>query len=286
MKRIKTSLLLCSFLFFLLAGTAGAQVRFGLRLYGGFNYLSGGDVNDASKGWSDYYSQGVLVSYTPSGKFEPIHLGFDFGGDFILQFTPQLGIGIGSGYMTASKTFSIDHTHSGWDNVVYTSDITMGAIPIKLSLYYFLPMGPNINLILQAGGGYYMASLKYHFRAEDPSYYEDRDMDTKGGGVGFHGGLGLEIDFSPMVGFFIDLTGRYASISNFKGDFTISNTWSSAIVTDSNLYFFRYYEWPFGNFPLLMVSTTTPSGSGISDVRQAKIDFSGISALLGFIFRF
>jgi hypothetical protein len=162
----------------------------------------------------------------------------------------------------------------------------MGAIPIKLSLYYFLPVGSNINIYFQAGGSYYLASLKYHFRAEDPTYYEDRDLDTKGGGVGFHGGLGLEIDFSPMAGFFIDLTGRYASISNFKGDFIISDTWSSTTISDANLYFFRYYDWPYGNFPLILVSTIVPSGIGITDVRQAKIDFSGISALLGFIFRF
>jgi len=286
MKQIKMGLLLGSFLLFLLAGTAGAQVRFGFRFYGGLGYLGGGDINLGGKGWSDYYSAAELGAYTASGKFEPIHLGFDFGGDFILQFTPQLGIGIGSGYLTASKTFSINHTHPGWDTVVYTSETTMGAIPLKLSLYYFLPVASNINITFQAGGSYYMASLKYHFRAEDPFYFEDRDLDTKGGGVGFHGGLGLEIDFSPMVGFFIDLTGQYASISNFKGDITISNSWSSATASDSNLYFFRYYDWPFGTFPLTIVSSTTPSGTGISEVRQAKIDFSGFSALLGFIFRF
>jgi hypothetical protein len=286
MKKIKTGLLLLSLLLFLLAGTAGAQVRFGFRFYGGLNYLSGGDANEGAKGWSDFYSLDVLSGYTASGKFEPIHLGFDFGGDFILQFTPQLGIGIGSGYMTASKTFPIDLSYPSSPTVHYTSETTMGAIPIKLSFYYFLPVASNINIYFQAGGSYYMASLKHHNRAEIPTYYEDHDMDTKGGGVGFHGGLGLEIDFSPMVGFFIDLTGRYASISNFKGDYTISNTWSSATVNDANLYFLRYYDWPYGNFPLILVNTTAPSGIGITDVHQAKIDFSGFSALLGFIFRF
>ncbi|MGB9005371.1 MAG: outer membrane beta-barrel protein [Candidatus Aminicenantales bacterium] len=286
MKKIKTGLLLLSLLLFLLAGTAGAQLRFGFRFYGGLNCLGGGDVNLGAKGWADYYSSDILLPRTPSGKFEPIHLGFDFGGDFILQFTPQLGIGIGSGYLTASKTFSIDHTHPIFDDVLYKSETTIGAIPIRLSFYYFLPVGSNINIYFQAGGSYYLASLKYHFRAEDPSYYEDRDLDTKGGGVGFHGGLGLEIDFSPMVGFFIDLTGRYASISNFKGDFIISDTWSSTTISDANLYFFRYYDWPYGNFPLILVSTIVPSGIGITDVHQAKIDFSGFSALLGFIFRF
>jgi hypothetical protein len=286
MKQIKTGLLPVSFLLFLLAGTAGAQLRFGFRFTGGLGYVSGDDLNAGAKGWSDYYSIVELGSYTPSGKFEPIHLGFDFGGDFILQFTPQLGIGIGSGYLTAFKTFSVKYTHPGSADVLYKSETTMGAIPIKLSLYYFLPVGPNIKIYFQAGGSYYMASLKYHNRAKYLMYFEDRDMDTKGGGVGFHGGLGLEIDFSPMVGFFIDLTGRYASISNFKGDYTGSSTYGTSTTNNAYLYYFKWSVPGHGIFPVLGMSLTAPSDPLISDVRKANIDFSGFSALLGFIFRF
>lgn len=65
-----------------------------------------------------------------------------------------------------------------------------------------------INFRLQAGGGYYLAKLNYQLRVEYPGYFEDRLYDAKGGGIGFHGGLGLEINLSPMVGLFFDLTGR------------------------------------------------------------------------------
>jgi opacity protein-like surface antigen len=286
LKKIKTGFLLCSFLFFLLAGTAGAQVRFGFRFYGGLNYLSGGDVNDGAKGWSDFYTLDTLGGYTPSGEFAPIHLGFDFGGDFILQFTPQLGIGIGSGYITASKTFSINHTHPIFEDVLYKSETTIGAIPIRLSFYYFLPAGSMFNIYFHAGAGYYLASLNYHFRAENSFYFEDAKFDAKGSGLGFHGGAGLEIAFSPMVSFFIDLTGRYVAISNFKGDVTSSIPGFSVTETNYNLYFERVNDLPYGNFPLIIMSSIAPSGAGITDVRQAKIDFSGFFALLGFIFRF
>jgi hypothetical protein len=286
MKKLKIVILLCTFFVFLLAGTAEAQLRFGFRFYGGLNYLSGGDVNEGGQGWVDYYTADTLHNYTTSGEFKPLHMGFDFGGDFVIQITPQIGIGLGSGYIAASKTFSLDYEHIPWDIVVLTSETKMSAIPLRLSFFYSLPLGSMINFRFQAGAGYYLASLNYHLRVEDPGYFEDRLYDTKGGGIGFHGGLGLEINLSPMVGLFVDLTGRYASFANFKGDDTVSSSGGSLTTHDSDLYFFKLNDLGYGIFPMLFMDTTEPSGTDISDVRLAKVDFSGFSFFTGFIFRF
>jgi hypothetical protein len=286
MKKLKIVILLCTFFVFLLAGTAEAQLRFGFRLYGGLNYLSGGDVNPGTEGWADYYTTDVLHNYTPSGEFKPLHMGFDFGGDIVIQITPQIGVGLGSGYIVASKTFSIDHTHPVWDTVVLTSETKMSAIPLRLSFFYSLPLGSMIDIRFQAGAGYYLAKLNYHLRVEDPFYFEDGLYDAKGGGIGFHGGLGLEINLSPMVSLFFDLTGRYASFANFKGDVTQSSSGGSMTTHDADLYFLKAQDFPYGTFSILMMDTTKPSGPDLTLVRLAKVDFSGFLFFTGFIFRF
>jgi hypothetical protein len=41
-----------------------------------------------------------------------------------------------------------------------------------------------------------------------------------------------------------------------------------------------------GNFPAIFVHGSEPSGSSVSNVREAKIDFSGFSAIAGIIIHF
>jgi len=268
------------------AGTAGGQARFGFRLGGGLSYLSGGDLNQGVEGWSEYYRLDTLNNYSPAGEFKPLHLGYDLSGDLILQFNPQIGIGAGSGFLAASKSFSMDYTHPGWDPVAYTSRTTARAVPFRLSLYYFLPLGPMLRISFRLGGEYYWADLKLKIRAENQSYFEDYDFKAAGGGPGLCGGLGLEVALSPALSLVLDLTGRWAVLSNFNGDFIVSNTWSHGLTPDADLYFFKALDPPFGTFPLLFMSSAEPSDPIYSGVRRARVNFSGVSASLGFFFRF
>jgi len=285
MKKFKVGIPLAIILIILVA--APARARLGLRLWGGLNTLSGGDLNEGTKGWFEYYRLDELNSYTPGGEFQPTHLGYDLGGDLLFQFSPVLGIGVGAGYLTASRSFSLNYTRPGWDPVVYTSKTALGAVPLRLSLYYSLPLGPSFHITFHLGGGYYLANLKLHIRAENPTYFEDYDFhQATGGGLGFHGGLGLEIALSEAVSLVLDLTGRWAVISNFHGDFTVSNTWSHGTTPDADLYFFKALDPPFGTFPLLFMSSAEPSGPAFSDVRRARIDLSGLSSVVGLVFRF
>ena len=96
----------------------------------------------------------------------------------------------------------------------------------------------------------------------------------------------MEINLSLLVGLFFDLTGRYASFANFKGDDTESSSMGSITTPDSDLYFFKLNDFGYGIFPILFMDTTEPSGTGVTDVRLAKVDFSGFSFFTGFIFRF
>ncbi len=286
MKKFAIGVPLLVLLILLLAGTAHAQVRLGFRLSGGLGTLSGGDLNRGAEGWAEYYRLDTLHDYSPAGEFKPLPMGFDFAGDLILQLNPRIGIGVGSGIFTASKSYSIDYTHTGWDPVAFTSRTTAGAVPLRLNMYYFLPLGPAFRVTFCLGGGFYLANLKLKIRAENQTYFEDYDFKARGSGLGLHGGLGLEVVLSPALSLVLDLTGRWAVLSNFKGDFIVSNTWSYGLTPDADLYFFLAQDPPFGTFPLLFMSSAEPSGPAYSDVRRARVDFSGLSAALGFFFRF
>jgi hypothetical protein len=71
-------------------------------------------------------------------------------------------------------------------------------------------------------------------------------------------------------------------VTGFSGDFI----YYGITETGGKLW---YYELNIpslgGNRSLIEYSDTQPSG-GISNVREAKLDLSGFSALAGFIFRF
>ena len=286
MKKFIVGILSGALLVFLLAGTAGAQVRFGFRTYGGLSYLSTGDVNKGVESWSDFYKIIYLHDYTTSDKYKPLNLGLDFGGELLIQFSPQFALGLGSGYITASKNFEMNFRKLGELPVTYTSETKMGAIPIRLSLYYFLAVGPGISVSLHAGTGYYLANLDFLQRIETSAGFEEIRFDTKGGGLGFHGGFGLEIALSSMISLVFDLTGRFASFSNFTGDQTIAVSGFSLTERDLNVYFLKINEWPYGTFSLLYLNDTTPSGPEIISADRAKVSFSGFSSFIGFLFRF
>ncbi|MGB9005334.1 MAG: outer membrane beta-barrel protein [Candidatus Aminicenantales bacterium] len=283
MKKLLTAILCLAMVCFL-AQAAGAQVKAGLRFYGGLNYLGGADLNNGGQAWFDFYKLSATSSgYSSQGTFSPAHLGLNFGGEIMILFTPQIGLGLGADYLSATRTSKIEYTKIFNPTLEQSINPKATAIPIKLTFYYFLPAAPWMNVVLQAGAGYYLAKAYYHQRVHDPTSYEDIEIDTKGNGLGFHGGLGFEFPFASQLGFLVEFLGRYASFSGFDGKITISTTGSST-TDNGKLYFIKIYSWPL-SYSLLLVTPVKPTGTGIT-AEEAKVDFSGFSLRAGFFIRF
>jgi len=198
----------------------------------------------------------------------------DFGGELLIHFTPNIALGLGAGYIQASKSSTL--TFSGYGETAnQTWAPKVSAIPITATLYYFLPSTGGVKLFLDAGVGYYLGKYtdKWHI-----VYYAtyDETIDTTANGIGFHGGLGIEVPFSPAVSLIVEGRGRYASLGNFKG--TVNNGLTTVTgnvwLMNSTVYGSAY--------PVLGISSSTPPSS-LSPV-QAKLDLSGFSAQIGFIF--
>ena len=268
-----------------LAVPAPAQSRLGFKIGGGLAYVGGGDFNKGLQGMSDFlYDVFTLAGVTASGGYKPVHLGFDLNGELIFQITPKMGIGLGAGYLSVSRLSEMTLT---------TPTVTekeswhprASVIPITLNFHYSIPAGASLKFNIHAGVGYYMVGLKDTQRLVF-FVIEDREYDTSGSGFGAHGGIGLEIALSPNVGFTFDILGRFASISPIKGDGTAKAGGSTITETGATFWYAEENVGILGTYAMLYFDPDMPSGSDLFNVREAKLDLSGFSAVAGFIFRF
>ncbi len=263
----------------------GSDLKFSLNLYGGLNYLSGGDLNKGLQGMNDY--DGRFFWYYGlshvSGEYEPVHMGMNFGGDFILQITPALGIGLGAGYLQGKS-----ESHITYGPVDAGDDTTarVQAVPIRLTVYYTVPTGSLLAVRFHAGLAYYLAKMSYDWRSHAALSWNLAQADTSGGGFGVHGGLGFEFNVSPAFTLFLEGQGRYANLGGFEGSLTLSGPGGSFESANGTVYYYVVNLPPLGSFPAITPLNSEPSIPAISQAREAKIDFSGFSIVAGVLIRF
>lgn len=263
----------------------GSPLSFDVKLYGGLNYLSGGDLNTGLKGFHDYEGEYFCffgLAHT-GGEYNPVHWGLDFGGDFILRITPALGVGVGAGYIQGTNDSAITY---GPVAAGMTSSAELSAVPLRLSVFYTLTALNAIRFNGYAGLGYYLAKASFDFRPYSPGDWVLYRLDADGGGLGFHGGLGIELKVSPAIAFFLEGQGRYASLGGFEGTASLSGSGGSSTSATGTVYSFTMIQGLLGNFPGIFIFSTPPSGPNFINVSEAKIDFSGFSLIAGIIFRF
>ncbi len=258
----------------LASAPASAQVKLGLKVTGGLGYYGAGDLNTGLQGWSDAYRK-IYDTSTLTGGYSPVHWGPEFGGELLLQLNPSLALGLGVGYLQASRSSALGVSKSGTSFEESWSP-KIGAVPVTLNLHYYLPLGGRVRLSLDAGLGYYFGTCT------DSQHMVfivavDRTYDTTANGIGFHGGLGLEIPVSTAVSIVLEAHGRYASLGNFKGSFHSASTDKTGGVWLSDVFLDRTYS-------LIDISEEMPDSQ--YNPRAAKLDFSGFRFQAGFLFRF
>jgi hypothetical protein len=281
MKRIVCILAILGLLGLCLPAQSQAQTKFTLRLGGGLNFMDGGDLNSGGQGSFNFWDAVArAIGYTTSGTFSAANLGFNFGGDFIFQFNESMGIGIGAGMLSATKE-SVDRLSIGSTSVTFTHKIAASAVPLRLGFFYYLPVSPSMNVVFNLGLGYYLGKGNYTMTVSGGGTTSVSNNDASGNGIGFHGGLGLEIALAPNMGILVDLSGRFASIGGFSGTETVDGSTAAT----GKLYAYDYSTM-VGNFHVLVVDNTLPSGPGISNAAEAKVSFTGFSFVAGFFVRF
>jgi len=265
-------------------GQAGqSKITFGFRLTGGASLLMRNDFNDHLQTYNDLIDDTSFVS--ADSEFEMIKMGMDFGGEILINFMPNFSVGIGAGYLSAGKETSVELDISG----VATEELSFypkfSAIPITLSLYYGVPVGSSMQVMLNAGIGYYLGTVNFdsYYKQTSGSYwYEDEDIwSAKSNALGFHGGIDLEFGIAPNLALVVGAKGRYAKLTDLTGDLEWESKSSyglSGSGTEEDLTLWHFNEEISGGkeYTFVGLSDHKPTGSYLSDVREAEVNLSGI----------
>lgn len=267
--------------------------RYAFKLTGGLARLSGGDASANRTAYSAYWrdrAQQPGSGIEIEGETQAINSGMSFEADVIYSLNSRLGIGIGAGTIQVSKDKDQGRMVIRWTGEVRT--VSRGnkfsAIPIKLGIFYNLLQGHKMNLYLNAGAGYYLAKWQeledYEAESQGTSYWKKYETNVHSGGIGFHGGVGLEYRLLRNVSLVLEGSGRYARISGFKGEYNEKSSEGADATDKGKLY---YYEWIDNqkSYPWIELLDRDPSeinfSSPVYNAREAVIDFSGFSLQAG-----
>jgi len=278
MKKAVLGVILC-----LSLAVFGFSGGFSIKLNGGANFLMGGDYNKIVEDANAYWHS--VSGLTFSSDLSKLSMGWNFGAEFIYSITDQMGIGLGVGYITASNESTLDmQTAVVYQSYAYTPSLSV--IPITLNFHYFMPVSDMMNVHFSAGPGLYISSFSFAdhmiIGILPSTDALNLTIDYQPDGIlafGFQGGLGIEFAISPNISLCLDVLGRVASLSGFSGDWTRTGTLLGNPVSDSGTGTFYYYE--SEGYSSFYISATMPSGSGITNAREASISLSGVCAMLG-----
>jgi opacity protein-like surface antigen len=230
------------------------KVGLSFKLSGGAGYLvdGAGDVNPYRRDQQALLSdQDTREGYTTTFDWPRTWFLPELTAEMIINIGPHLGVGFGTGFIPVSSRGSYAANYHGswtswWSGSVYTKDSKIEyrpdfratAVPLKVDLYVFQPVGRGrITLFAYAGVGYYQGKLKMDYPIHETSkssngydswesisdYQIDMAGTLRSHTWGYQGGLGLELKMSRAISLGAELAGRYANFKNWEGDFSISS---------------------------------------------------------------
>jgi len=254
------------------------EARVNLSLSGGGLYFPGGDLNKGAEGLVDFYSDDLEVQEV--GEIKPLHLSYVFGGELNLPFSSKFSLGLGIDYLSGKQESTVEFpTETSFDT--FTSRSKVEVYPIRFCLSFY----PAPYFYMKSGVEILIAKTTYFYHFELEDFYQEWNGEADAQGIGYLGSLGLVIAPKSRVNFFMEVTGRYAKISGFKGKNIFTDSTEYQDTEEGKLYFYKITSDGI-SYPRLFIWEREPSEAGVTDVKEAVIDLSGISLRAGFRIRF
>ncbi len=272
--------------------TSGMEV--GFKLCGSGNYFYPDDLNESLRTDIDYYrarAEGNPNS-TMQGEYNPLHIGYGGAIEAYINFIPQFGMGVGVGYVHASTqmTYNYSSIFTSWEKALSPE---ISALPITFSLYFGIPLGNAVKIYACGGIGYYVVNFDWSsiwnfYQLGDTADYLN-DFYMKENKIGFHGGLGIELNLNRSFSFVIEAGGRYAKLMDLRGTSKykvyLNHEISVDEAEDNVILWYGEYERDGKWYPSLSFGEE-PSGADVRNIRRGEIALTGYSVQIGFKIKF
>jgi hypothetical protein len=254
-----------------------------LKITGNWSSFSSGDIDTGSAGMFDQVRDYVTsLGYTvQSQKKLTFHSGYGFAGEIIYDLNPRLGIGLKVGRFHAYKQSTLQYSGAVPPSWGMGSIPDIGSTSLELELRYTLPLHRVLAVVLSGGPEIHFVKFKYARNFKLPSLEESIDQRADASGLGFQGSLGLEVSLNPRLALVLEGQGRYARITNFKGEERFYH-WENFQSSDSQESGFLYFIQE-GNYPGLAILPQEPSAGS---AERAVFDFTGVGFSVGLRFKF
>jgi len=231
--------------------------RFSLKIAGGLGALPGrgGDLDLLRLNVQSFYAMwDAETSYATTFDWEPMTHLSEWPVEIVILLKPRLGIGLGSGLMTAANrgsytwdydraAFSYGSGYADDNHIETTRDFKFRIIPACLNLYVFQPIGA-LTVYSFGGIGMYWgkmthsSTINYELKGEVRSLYSTPPLYRKSeeygnitieenlrkGSLGFQGGVGGELALFRLISLGLEISGRHLVFAGWRGSSTTDTT--------------------------------------------------------------
>jgi hypothetical protein len=241
-----------AFLLILLAAPAVSE-QISVRFKGGMNYISPKEYNDAITGRNAYLTEKVAIP-PMQGSLSTFRLGWNLDGEVVLSLMKNLSLGLGVGYTrfatddrliykypTTSPTLLFGGTYH------YKTSVAM--VPVAFKFHYSRSLTKSIMLTAGLGPGLYLCSFKYAFDYTGgymgaTDWNSTQTLAAHKNVLGFEGEVGFEIPLVKAIFAEIIVGGRFAKLSEFKGDYSeVGTDGSDSWDRKSNEGYLFFYDY-------------------------------------------
>jgi len=251
---------------------------FSLSVWWGARYAEVDDLNVGSSGLASYYAE--ILEEAPEGDVKALHLGYVAGGE--LQFP----LGSGFYFAASAEYFSSDVSSTvtfgpADSQKAYLTTPGVRVIPVSLSILFY----PVRFLNLRAGLEYSLARCTYLYRFENGDFWQKWKGRASSGGLGYHFGIGTDWRIFSHVSLVAEALYRRSRVKEFEGEGIYEDS-AGAETINGKLYFFQAATTGDESVPLLFLREKAPTEPGVSDVREAELDLTGLSLRAGLKIKF
>jgi hypothetical protein len=248
--------------------------HFSLSLWWGARYAKVGDLNAGADGLASYYA--ATLGAAAEGDVTSLHLGYVAGGELQLPLGSGFYFALGAEYFSsdASSTVTFGPPES---QKAYLTTPGVQAIPVSLSILFY----PVRFLNLRAGLDYSLARCTYLYRFEESDFWQKWKGRANSGGLGYHFGVGADWRIFSHLSLVAEALYRHSRVKGFEGEGVYQESAGDETSIKGKLYFFRAATSGDESVPVLFLREKVPTEPGVSDVREAELDLTGLSLRAG-----